>query len=77
MNFLLEAIKLLCRGCPSGLQTQHSFLVDTNASYIIGVKGQIMLESIYEIMDFRKYHKIFLIDFCPERFYRLGACDLF
>ena len=52
MNFLLEAIKLLYRGCPSGLQTQHSFLVDTNASYIIGVKGQIMSESIYEIMDF-------------------------
>ena len=52
MNFLLEAIKLLYRGGPNGLQTQHSFLVDTNASYIIGVKGQIMSESIYEIMDF-------------------------
>ena len=39
------------------------------------IKGQIISECIYEIIDFPKYQN--LIDFCPERFYRLGKCDLF
>ena len=41
------------------------------------VKGQIKSECIYEIIDFPKYHRKNLIDFCPGRFYRLGTCDLF
>ena len=40
-------------------------------------KGQIMSECIYEIINFPKYHRKNLIDFCPGRFYRLGTCDLF
>ena len=40
-------------------------------------KGQIMSECIYEIIDFPKYHRKNLIDFCPGRFYRLGTWDLF
>ena len=40
-------------------------------------KGQIMSECIDEIIDFPKYHRKNLIDFCPGRFYRLGTCDLF
>ena len=40
-------------------------------------KGQIMSECIYEIIDFPKYCRKNLIDFCPGRFYRLGTCDLF
>ena len=32
-----------------------------------------MSECIYEITDFPKYHRKNLIDFCPERFYRLGT----
>ena len=40
-------------------------------------KGQIMSECIYEITNFPKYHRNFLIDFCPGRIYRLGTCDLF
>ena len=35
-------------------------------------KGQIMSECIYEIIDFPKYHQKNLIDFCPERLFRLG-----
>ena len=31
-------------------------------------KGQIMSESVYEIIDFPKYHRKNLIDFCPEGF---------
>ena len=38
---------------------------------------QIISEFIYEIMDFPKYHRENLIDFCPGRFYRLGTCNLF
>ena len=38
---------------------------------------QITSECIYEIIDFPKYHHNSLIDFCPERFYRQGTCDLF
>ena len=36
-----------------------------------------MSEWIYKIIDFPKYHRKNLIDFCPRRFYRLGTCDLF
>ena len=36
-------------------------------------KGQIMSECIYEIINFPKYHRKMLIDFCPGRFYRLGT----
>ena len=43
----------------------------------IHTKGQIKSECIYEIIDFQKYHRKNLIDFCPGRFYRLGTCDLF
>ena len=41
------------------------------------VKGQIISECIYEIIDFPKNPPKNLIDFCPGRFYRLGTCDLF
>ena len=40
-------------------------------------EGHIMSESIYEIINFPKYHQKSLTDFCPGRFYRLGTCDLF
>ena len=36
-------------------------------------KGQIMSECIYDIINFPKYHRKNLIDFCPGRFYRLGT----
>ena len=35
-------------------------------------KGQMKSECIYEIIDFPKYHQKNLIDFCPERLFRLG-----
>ena len=35
-------------------------------------KGQMKSECIYEIIDFPKYHQKDLIDFCPERLFRLG-----
>ena len=35
-------------------------------------EGQIMSECIYKIIDFPKYHRKNLIDFCPGRFCRLG-----
>ena len=35
-------------------------------------KGQIMSECIYEIIDFPKYHRKNLPDFCPENLFRLG-----
>ena len=43
----------------------------------ICAKGQMKLEYIFEIIDFPKYRRKNLIDFCPGRFYRLGTCDLF
>ena len=35
-------------------------------------KGQVMSEYIYEIIDFPKYNRKNLIDFCPESSFRLG-----
>ena len=35
-------------------------------------KGQMKSECIYEIIDFPKYHRIYLIDFCPESLFRLS-----
>ena len=35
-------------------------------------KGQVKSECIYEIIDFPKYHRKNLIDFCPESLFRLG-----
>ena len=35
-------------------------------------KGQMRLECIYEIIDFPKYHRKYLIDFCPASLFRLG-----
>ena len=35
-------------------------------------KGQIKSESVYEIIDFPKYHQNILIDFCPESLFGLG-----
>jgi hypothetical protein len=40
-------------------------------------KGQIMSECILKIINFPKYHRKNLTDFCQERFYRLVTCDLF
>ena len=34
-------------------------------------KGQMNSECIYEIINFQKYHRTNLIDFCSERFYRV------
>ena len=34
-------------------------------------KGHMKSECIYEIIDFPKYHQKNLIDFCPERLFRL------
>ena len=39
--------------------------------YKIG-KGQMKSECIYEIIDFPKYHRKNLTDFCPESLFRLG-----
>ncbi len=41
-------------------------------SEYLNFKGQIKSECIYEIIDFPKYHRKNLIDFCPERLFRLG-----
>ena len=41
-----------------------------NTSYLS--KGQMKSECIYEIITFPKYHRINLIDFCPESLFRLG-----
>ena len=35
-------------------------------------KGQMKSECIYEIIDFPKYQRKNLIDFCPESLFRLG-----
>ena len=35
-------------------------------------KGQMKSECIYEIIDFPKYHRKNLIDFCPVSLFRLG-----
>ena len=40
--------------------------------FSVSTKGQIMSECIYEIIDFPKYHRKNLIDFCPESLFRLG-----
>ena len=39
--------------------------------------AQIMSECIHDIIDFPKYHRKNLIDYCPGWFYRLGTYDLF
>ena len=39
-------------------------------SYVL--KVQMISECIYEIIDFPKYHRKHLIDFCPESLFRLG-----
>ena len=39
-------------------------------------KGQIISDCIYEIINFPRYHRKNLIDFCSGRFYRLGTSDL-
>ena len=39
--------------------------------YEVG-KGQMKSECIYEIIDFPKYHRKNLTDFCPESLFRLG-----
>ena len=40
-------------------------------------KGQMKSECIDEIIDFSKYHLKNLMDFCPERLFRLGMlCTL-
>ena len=44
---------------------------------IVLSKGQILSECIYKIINFPKYHRKILIDFCPGKFYRQGTCDLF
>ena len=53
------------------------FFKASQGEYLIRTKGQIMSECIYEIINFPKYHRKNLIDFCPGRFYRLGTCNLF
>ena len=35
-------------------------------------KGQMKSKCIYEIIDFPKYHRKYLIDFCPASLFRLG-----
>ena len=42
-----------------------------DSKYIIA-KGQMKSECIYEIIDFPKYHRKNLIDFCSESSFRLG-----
>ena len=41
-------------------------------AFLFPCKGQMKSECIYEIFDFPKYHRKNLIDFCPERLFRLG-----
>ena len=38
------------------------------------LKGQMMSDCIFEIIDFPKYHRKNLIVFCPESLFRLGVC---
>ena len=44
----------------------------SNITQAVHIKGQIKSEYVYEIIDYPKYHRNFLIDFCPESFFRLG-----
>ena len=39
-------------------------------------KGQMKSECIFEIIDFPKYHWKRLLDFYPERLFRLGTYDM-
>ena len=62
-------------------EVESSVYISVDCGSIL-IKGQIMSECIYEIIDFTKYHRKNLIDFCPGRFYsgrfyRLGICYLF
>ena len=43
----------------------------TFSSLLGSCKGQMMSECIYEIIDFPKYHRKNLPDFCPENLLRL------
>ena len=45
---------------------------DTGLDLLKPSKGQMKSEYIYEIIDFPKYHRKNLIDFCPESLFRLG-----
>ena len=51
-------------------------LVQNTIKEALEVKGQIMSECIYEIINFTKYHPKNWIDFYPGRFYRLGTLFL-
>ena len=44
----------------------------TFSSLLGTCKGQMMSECIYDIIDFPKYHRKKLPDFCPENLFRLG-----
>ena len=46
--------------------------VQNNRGFFKTTKGQIKSECIDEIIDFLKYHRKNLIDFCPESLFRLG-----
>ena len=50
-----------------GLGKEHTHCVLA----LLCTKGQMKSECIYEIINFPKYHRKFLVDFCPENLFRL------
>jgi hypothetical protein len=58
------------------IRNSENWLLDDVSEIQIEIKfyakGQIKSESVYEIIDFPKYHQNILIDFCPESLFRLG-----
>ena len=73
----MRSVTLVMTGSKLTNLSNYLSVSTTNEYFLNFPKGQIMSECIYEITDFPKYHQKNLIDFCPGRSYRLGACDLF
>ena len=72
--WIMEEFFFLVKSCLQYLK----FYWDCKSNKSIAcTKGQIMSECIYEIIDFPKYNRKNLINFCPGRFYRLGTYNLF
>ena len=60
------------RDCLLKAHYKHISQIFQSVSNFAMLKGQIMSECIYEIIDFPKYQQKNLIDFYPESLFRLG-----
>ena len=65
--YLLQALLIiLSTVCVTSLQVNKTTI-------FTAAKGQMKSECIYVIIDFPKYHRKNLIDFCLERLFRVGT----